>query len=227
MERDGPITAETHPARGAFAALCAEVAACRRCPGMDGRRRVLSPLNGRPGAPVLFVAEAPGRRGADRTGVPLSGDRSGARFDALLAEAGLTRDEIFVTNAVLCNPRSADDRRNRPPSRDELAACADHLGRQIAVVDPLVVAPLGAVALAALDRLEPHALALGEAAGRPSPWYGRWLVPLYHPGDRALLHRPLDRQLADVRALRRFLDAEAAANGRAVSPRPGDTHAVG
>ena len=198
-----------------FAALCQEVAACRRCPGMAGRRRVLSPLNGRPGATVLFVAEAPGQRGADRTGVPLSGDRSGARFDALLAEAGLRREEVFVTNAVLCNPRSPDGRRNRPPARTELAACADHLARQIAVVDPLVVVPLGSVALAALGRLAPHGLALRDAAGRPSPWHGRWLFPLYHPGDRALLHRPLDRQLADARALRRLLDATGNANAPA------------
>ena len=190
----------------AFLALCEEVAACRHCPAMDGRRRLLSPLNGRPGAPVMFVAEAPGRRGAERTGVPLAGDRSGGRFEALLAAAGWTRADVFVTNAVLCNPRTLDGRRNRPPSRAELAACADHLRRQIEVIDPLVVAPLGGVALAALGRVAPHALALRTDVGRPVRWHGRWLVPLYHPGDRALLHREVAAQVRDIWALRRFVD---------------------
>ncbi len=193
-------------ARAAFGGLCEEVAGCRRCAGMAGRRRVLSALNGRPGAAVMFVAEAPGRLGAERTGIPLAGDRSGARFEALLAVAGWTRDEVFVTNAVLCNPRMVDGRRNRPPSRGELAACADHLRRQIAVVDPLVVVPLGAVALGALASLAPHGLKLGAGVGRPVAWAGRWLFPLYHPGERALLHRPLERQHGDARALRGFVD---------------------
>ncbi len=164
----------------------------------------------------MVVAEAPGRRGADLTGVPLAGDRSGDRFDALLAAAGWSRADVFVTNAVLCNPRSLDRRRNRPPTRAELAACADHLRRQIELVAPVVVAPLGAVALAALDRLAPHGLTLRESAGTPSPWSGGWLFPLYHPGDRALLHRPHPRQLADIRALRTFVDQLRVA--RAESP---------
>ncbi len=154
----------------------------------------------------MFVAEAPGRRGGERTGVPLSGDRSGARFEALLAAVGWTRADVFVTNAVLCNPRTPDGQRNRPPSRAETAACADHLRDQIEVVDPLVVAPLGTVALAALDRLVSHCLTLRANAGCPVTWQGRWLFPLYHPGDRALLHRGFEAQLADARALRRFVE---------------------
>ena len=193
-------------AESAFAALCVDVAACERCPGMAGRRRVLSALNGHPGVSVMFVAEAPGRRGADRTGVPLSGDRSGVRFDALLAAAGWRREDVFITNAVLCNPRTPDGQRNRPPLRSELAACADHLRRQLGVVDPLVVVPLGAVALAGLEAIARHGLTLRAAVGQPVPWHDRWLFPLYHPGDRSLLHRPLEQQLEDARLLRRFVD---------------------
>ncbi len=173
---------------------------------MAGRRRVLSKANGALDARVLFVAEAPGRLGADRTAVPLVGDVSGKRFDALLAAAGWGRAEVFVTNAVLCNPRSSDGRRNRAPSRAELEACAGLLRRQIEVVNAPVVAPLGAVALAALDRLAPHGLSLRDAVGRPVPWRGRWLFPLYHPSPRALLHRTDEAQAADMLALRRFVD---------------------
>src|SRR4051812_33305286 len=69
----------------AFVALVARVQACTRCPRMAGRRRVLGPGNGPVEARVLFVAEAPGRFGGDRTAVPLYGDRSGETFTHLLA----------------------------------------------------------------------------------------------------------------------------------------------
>lgn len=167
---------------------------------MAGRRRVLSAANGRPGTAVIFVGEAPGRRGGERTGVPFSGDQTGRNFARLMAEAGLGRDEVFITNAILCNPR--DERgRNRPPARDELAACQGFLARQLRVIDAPIVVPLGAVALAALDRLAPHGLRLREAVGGAYPWYGRILAPLYHPGPRAQLHRPFAAQCADFRRL--------------------------
>lgn len=188
------------PLRTLYASLCAEAQACARCPAMAGRRRVLGEGNGGPGALVAFVGEAPGRRGAARTAVPFSGDQSGRNFAALLDAAGLARAEVFVTNAVLCNPQ--DERgRNRPPSRDELASCRDFLARQLAVVGAPIVAPLGAVALAALAALAPHGLRLREAVGVAHPWGGGLLMPLYHPGPRAQLHRPFAQQRADFAAL--------------------------
>src|SRR5215217_7548758 len=73
----------------AFTGLVATVQACRRCPTMEGRRRVLGEANGRPGARVMFIAEASGRLGGERTGVPLSADQSGRRFSRMLGLAGL------------------------------------------------------------------------------------------------------------------------------------------
>jgi uracil-DNA glycosylase len=183
-----------------FAQLCAEAAACRRCPAMAGRRRVLSAANGQPGALVFFIGEAPGRLGGERTGVPFSGDRTGRSFSALLAAAGLRRADVFITNAVLCNPRDSQAR-NRPPARAELAACGDFLARQLAVIAAPLVVPLGAVALAALGAIAPHGLRLRDAVGRPVAWSGRLLLPLYHPGPRAQLHRPFAMQQADFVAL--------------------------
>ena len=192
-----------------FAALCADAAACRRCPAMEGRRRVLSPANGSPGALVLFVGEAPGRLGGERTGIPFSGDQTGRNFDMLLVEAGLAREQVFITNAILCNPQDGRGR-NRGPVREELAACRGFLARQIAVVDAPVIVPLGAVALAALDVLATHGLRLRAAAGRHVPWQGRTLVPLYHPGPRAQLHRPFVVQRDDFAALGRLVRRVAA-----------------
>ena len=55
-----------------FDCLVENAQACLLCPAMDGRRRVLSRANGSLTPQVLFVAEAPGRRGGERTGIPLT-----------------------------------------------------------------------------------------------------------------------------------------------------------
>jgi uracil-DNA glycosylase family 4 len=183
-----------------FEALVAQVQACRRCPAMEGRRRVLGAANGPLDARALFVAEAPGRLGSDRTGLPLTSDQTGRNFARLLAGAGLRRDEVFVTNAVLCNPRCPRGL-NRPPSASELANCRRHLAETLRIVAAPIVVSLGAVALAALAEIEPHRLTLRAHVGQPTPWRGRTLVPLYHPGPRAQIHRPFALQAADFRRL--------------------------
>ncbi|HYJ47266.1 MAG TPA: hypothetical protein VEV81_11705, partial [Pyrinomonadaceae bacterium] len=55
-----------------FDELTREAAACNLCPAMCERRAVLSRHNGGPGARVMFIGEAPGRQGGDRTRVPFS-----------------------------------------------------------------------------------------------------------------------------------------------------------
>jgi uracil-DNA glycosylase family 4 len=168
---------------------------------MEGRRRVFGPGNGALDAAVLFVAEAPGRLGGDRSGVPLTSDQTGRNFTALLAEARLARADVFVTNAVLCNPRTAGGN-NRAPAAGELANCRDHLARTLDLVAAPLVVALGAVALRALGAIEPHRLTLRADVGRPVAWRDRTLVALYHPGPRARIHRVEALQRADFRALR-------------------------
>lgn len=187
-----------------FDQLVDVVQQCQVCPRMDGRRRLLSRANGALQPRVLFVAEAPGRLGGDRTAVPLAGDQSGRNFDRLLAAADLDRDDIFISNAVLCNPRD-DAGRNAPPATAELENCSRHLAGTLHLLRPPVVVTLGAVALRALHRLHPHQLALARDVGRAVRWHERWLLPLYHPGPRAQLHRDFARQADDFRQLAAFL----------------------
>lgn len=167
---------------------------------MAGRTRVLSRANGSPTARVLFVAEAPGRLGADRDGVPLSGDASGRVFERLLVEAGLARPDVFITNAVLCNPRDAAGL-NRRPTASELTNCREHLAAVITLVDPSVVVALGRVALHALGRVCRHEIVLARDVAKPMRWNDRVLVPMYHPGPRSLARRPLAVQVEDYQAL--------------------------
>ena len=171
-ERRGPAEID-RPA--CFASLVEAVAGCRRCQGM-AYAHVLGDTNGPLDASLIVVGEAPGRLGAARTGVPFRGDRSGDRLEALFDAAAIDRADVFVTNAVLCNPLSGSGvaARNRRPRSSELARCLPFLERTLALVDAPVVAALGGVALAALGRIEPHGVAHVTAeAGRPRPWAGR------------------------------------------------------
>ena len=199
-----------------FEALAAEAAACRRCEAMCGRSAVLSARNGRVGARVMFVGEAPGRQGGDRTRVPFSGDQSGRNFSRYLASINLAREEVFITNAALCNPRG-ETGANRRPTREEVSNCSEFLRRQIEVIAPAVVVTLGAVSLAALRAVEYHPLTLKENVGQIRGWNGRLLVPLYHPSPQVLAsHRREPQQLEDYRSVARAL-GEVNARPRAAS----------
>jgi uracil-DNA glycosylase len=167
---------------------------------MDGRTRAIGPANGPLDARIMFVAEAPGRLGAERTGVPLSGDQTGRNFDALLAGAGIDRSSIFVTNAVLCNPRRPDGRNDRPRAA-ELRNCSAHLRATIDLLDPPWVVALGRAALDALALIEPHDRVLARDVGTATAWFGRLLVPLYHPGPRSVARRGFNQHAADYAAL--------------------------
>ena len=188
-----------------FAGLAAEASSCQRCERMRDRVAVLGPGNGSLRPRVLFLAEAPGRNGADRTRIPFSGDKSGENFEALLASIGLTRDEIFITNSVLCSPRKASGA-NDKPTLGELRNCSDFLRRQVELLDPPIVVTLGAVALAAIKRIQPHPFLLQEHAAQILPWHGRRLIPLYHPSPQVLItSRSLAAQMEDYRSIRAAL----------------------
>jgi len=188
-----------------FRNLCAAARSCRVCPNLADKTAVLSDLNGSINPKVLFIAEAPGRQGADRTRRPFYGDKSGENFQRLLDSIDLTREEIFITNAVMCSPRTATDA-NRKPTKAEINNCSSFLRRQIELIRPNVIATLGSVALEALTAIEYHEFKLKTDAARILDWYGVQLVPLYHPSPQVIAsHRRMDQQLEDFRALQSLL----------------------
>src|SRR2546421_4144919 len=111
-----------------FIRLFAEASACVQCPAMCERAAVLSELNGPVNARLMFIGEAPGRKGADRTRIPFSGDQSGKNFERFLSSIRLKRSDIFVTSAALCNPRASSGA-NRRPTAQELRNCSAFLRR--------------------------------------------------------------------------------------------------
>lgn len=187
-----------------FTDLVARVQSCNLCPRMQGRKKVLGPSNGNLDSRIVFIAEAPGRLGADKFGIPLWGDQTGHNFTSLIAGAGLRRDSIFTTNAVLCNPRASDGR-NDSPTVSEIRNCSCYLMETLEIVRPRFIATLGAVSLASLNHIHPHRIKLSEGVGKTADWQGYQLYPLYHPGPMAFIWRTQRQQAEDYRGLARLL----------------------
>jgi uracil-DNA glycosylase family 4 len=180
----------------AYDTLCSVVQGCEKCARMNGSARVLNRAAGRIDAPIMFIGEAPGRLGADSSEIPFHGDKAGHNFEELLEFAGLTRASAFVTNAVLCNPKD-EKGNNAPPNQSEIENCSGYLRQQIDLISPKIVVTLGGCALRAVSLVESHKLSLSGAVRTANRWYGRILIPLYHPGQRAMIHRSFANQRSD------------------------------
>jgi uracil-DNA glycosylase family 4 len=156
----------------------------------------LVPGEGSHSAELMLVGEAPGAR-EDELGRPFVG-RSGELLDELLAEAGLARGDVFITNVVKARPPG-----NRDPRADEVAHHMPWLEQQLALIRPSVVIPVGRHALAhfAPGRkiTEVHGTLLVAGARR--------LVPWLHPA--AALRNPALRGtlVQDARALPGVLES--------------------
>lgn len=185
--------------------LAEKVQRCQKCPALCDQRKILSAANGHSSARIMFIAEAPGRLGADRTGIPLHGDASGNNFEELLAGIGWERKQVFITNTVLCNPLD-EAGRNRKPSYLEITNCLEHLRAQIDLVDPAVIVTFGAVALNTIYAIHPHKLNLRESAGIPVKYGLRILLPLYHTSPRVFVFRTKDQQRQDWLSLKNLIN---------------------
>src|SRR3954453_17933514 len=148
------------------------------------------PGEGAADADVMIVGEAPGAS-EDKQGRPFVG-RAGKLLDQLLAEAGLARDAVFITNVVKARPPG-----NRDPTRAEVEHWMPLLEQQLALVAPRLVVPLGRHALA---HFAPGGK-IGHAHGRTITGRGRELFPLYHPAAALRSTKLRETLLADARAL--------------------------
>ncbi|MDQ3636260.1 MAG: uracil-DNA glycosylase [Acidobacteriota bacterium] len=186
-----------------FETLAMKARKCTICPDLADKIAVLSEMNGNINPKVMFIAEAPGRQGADRTRKPFSGDNSGKNFQALIDSINLKREDIFIMNAVLCSPRKPSGA-NRRPKKSEMNNCASYLEKTINLIDSPIIVTLGTVALEAIKKIEPHDLKIKENVANVIIWNKRRLIPLYHPSPQVIAsHRNMEQQFADYKFLER------------------------
>ncbi len=173
--------------------LAQEVRQCTKCPLWEARISAV-PGEGPSDARVMIVGEAPGRT-EDLDGRPFVGS-AGRNLETFLREAGLGRDEIFITNTVKCRPPS-----NRRPNRKEIETCYQYLRKQIDLIAPEMVVLLGDVAL---KEFFPEAN-LSRVHGRTLKRNEIGFFPTYHPAS--IIYNPSLRPMImeDFRSLGREL----------------------
>jgi len=119
-----------------FNALKEKYQKCSKCPSLCQSRSQVVFGSGNPQAEVIFIGEAPGAT-EDKNGIPFCG-MSGKILQELLATIGLTRDDIFITNTILCRPEN-----NRNPSKEEVENCRERLDKLIEIMQPKVIVTIG------------------------------------------------------------------------------------
>jgi DNA polymerase len=137
------------PPRPTLPKLRDAAAGCKACPlWKTGTQTVFG--EGAQNAEVMFVGEQPGDQ-EDLAGRPFVGP-AGKLFDRALEEAGIDREQTYVTNAVKHFKWQARGKRriHQKPNWSEIAACHPWLEAEIAVVAPRVLVCLGATAAQAL-----------------------------------------------------------------------------
>jgi uracil-DNA glycosylase len=154
--------------------LYREVASCARCPLAETRTKAVFGA-GNADADLMFVGEAPGAE-EDRQGLPFVG-RAGQLLGELLGEIGLTRDDVFIANVLKSRPPG-----NRDPQPDEIEACQPYLWRQVALIEPRVIATLGNFATKLLSG-SPAGITRVRGTPQVHELGGRtvFLFPLFHP----------------------------------------------
>ena len=145
------------------------VRSCQDCPLGTGRTNAV-PGEGPVDAEVMFIGEGPGFQ-EDRQGRPFVGP-AGQFLDQLLADAGLSRERVFIANMIKCRPPQ-----NRDPVPAEMAACSKYLNRQIELIDPKLIVTLGRFSL---GRFFPGE-SISRARGRVRQKDGRAIYPIMHP----------------------------------------------
>ncbi len=162
---------------------------------------------------ILFVVEAPnltdtvdGQKGY--LTVDPNTDPSGKLFyDLFTNELQLSIENLFVTNSVLCLP--AEKKEGEYPVTAKLRSnCKNNLIRLIEEFDPIIVCPLGNIALAATKSIDNHTYSrMKDAVVKETIWFNRILFPLYHTGSKARNKRngrPEELQREDWRKLKQL-----------------------
>lgn len=168
---------------------------------------------GNPDCAVLFIGEAPGFH-EDQLGRPFVG-RAGKLLDELIREINWKREDVYITNIVKRRPPE-----NRDPLPEEIESYKPYLTRQIEIIDPKVIAPLGRFAM---NYFLPEAK-ISQDQGVVFRVDGRFVIPLYHPAAALRSTGVLDKLRESFKKLPDILSGKLS-GGLAASARPPEPQA--
>jgi uracil-DNA glycosylase len=178
-----------------------ELDACRACPDMIG------PVVHGPAvlSPVLLVGQAPGPREGS-FGKPFAWTAGKTLFrwleEATGANEERVRERVYFAAAARCFPGKAKGGGDRRPSPEEVGRCRTYLEREVAILEPQLVLPVGTLAIA---EVLGHTGPLSEVVGqkRASHYHGRSVdvIALPHPSGASTWHRTEPGKTLLARAL--------------------------
>jgi uracil-DNA glycosylase family 4 len=184
------------PAQNQLTSLLAQIRACRKCIRAGYPIAPVPIVCGQPGARVMTVGQAPGPTEVVAKRPFNAG--SGKRLFQWLAEAGFEEVEFrsaqHMTAVTKCYPgRSDAGHGDRVPSPEEQALCRPWLDRELALVNPQLIIPIGRLAIGLFFDLK---LPLDRIIGTQLTQDGRVIVPLPHPSGASTWHqKPANRAL--------------------------------
>jgi uracil-DNA glycosylase len=176
-------------------AVYAQARTCTRCAELARTRTQVVFGAGNADADLMFAGEAPGAR-EDEQGLPFVG-AAGKLLGELLADVGLTREDVFIANVLKCRPPG-----NRDPLPGEIDNCQSYLMRQVELIEPRVVCTLGNFATKLL-RADPTGISRlhGQAEIRVVGSRAVRLYPLFHPAAALYTRALLETLRADFARL--------------------------
>ena len=185
-----------------LAQIAKEVTVCTNCELHHSRKKSV-PGEGPATAEIMFIGEGPGFH-ENEQGRPFVG-AAGKFLDQLLAQAGVTRADVWIGNVVKCRPPE-----NRDPQPEELAACNEYLERQIQAIDPSIIVTLGRFSM---NKFFPGAK-ISAVHGQMRKVGERYVIAMFHPA--AALHQAALKPaiLADFAKLPELLKEARAGLGK-------------
>ena len=163
-------------AQEALETLAEQISVCTKCDLYKGRTKAV-PGEGPTHAEIMFIGEGPGAN-EDKQGRPFVG-AAGKFLDQLLAQADVTRADVWITNIVKCRPPG-----NRDPQMIEIETCtSNYLENQIKIVNPSIIVTLGRHSM---SRFFPDAK-ITQIHGQMQKVGKRFIIPMFHPA--AALHQ--------------------------------------
>lgn len=185
-----------------LAEVAGQVAVCQKCVLYHSRKKAV-PGEGPSTCEIMLVGEGPGFY-ENEQGRPFVG-AAGKFLDELLGQAGLKREDVWITNIVKCRPPG-----NRDPLPEEVEACSQYLERQIQAVNPSIIITLGRHSMA---QYMPGAK-ITAVHGQMRKVGDRYVIAMFHPA--AALHQASLKPavLADFAKLPQLLEQARKGLGR-------------
>lgn len=180
-----PHITPAEPQRGVHAleSVQKDLIDCQRC-GLCATRTHIIVGEGNPNARLMLIGEAPSSKD-DQTG-RIFDDAAGDLLTNMLQAMTLSRQDVYCTNVLKCHPPN-----HRAAQREELAACAPFLRRQIEAIKPEVILTLGSQASRLLLGAR---FAFAQHRGEWNTWENIDVMPTWHPSY--LLQHPREKASA-------------------------------